>query len=224
MTVRPEIAEPRETDAYLKRYCQLAQEVEIHQVSAIDKKINPYAGQRCPPEIIRHAVWRYFRFTLSFRKVEEILANRGIIVSDETVQQSTFTFGQTYGYNLRRRQPKCGDTWHRGEVVRTMYGTPHSLWRAVGQDGATLDILGQSRHDRTAATRCFRKLLKGLCSVPCVIITDTLKRDEAATRDILPGGEYRQHQRGTNQAELLYHPTRQKEPQNLHPLIVNHRQ
>jgi putative transposase len=68
----------------------------------MDKKINPYAGQRCPPEIIRHAVWRYFRFTLSFRGVEEILANRGMIVSDETIQQSTLTFGQAYAHTLER--------------------------------------------------------------------------------------------------------------------------
>jgi putative transposase len=110
--------------------------------------------------------------------------------------------------------------------VRTRYGTPHSLWRAVGQDGDTLDILGQSRHDRTAATRCFRELLKGLCSGPCVIIIDTLKRDEAATPDILPGIEYRQQQGLTNQDELLHQPTRQKERQvrSCNPLIVMHRQ
>ena len=113
-----------------------------------------------------------------------------------------------------------------GTEWRALCMARHTLWRAVGQDGDTLDILRQSLHDRTAVMRCFCKLLKGLCSVPRVIITDTLKCDEAATRDILSGIEYQQHQGLTDQDELLHQPTRQKERQVriCNPLVVMHRQ
>lgn len=99
------------------------------------KKTNLYAGHRYPIEIISHAVWLYFRFTLSFRDVEEILAYRGVIVTYEAIRQWTRKFGQTYANTLRRRQPKRGDKWHLDEVVLTINGKHHYLWRAVDQDG-----------------------------------------------------------------------------------------
>ncbi len=179
----------------------------------MDEKTNRYAGHRYPAEIISHAVWIYFRFTLSFRDVEEILAYRGVIVTYEAIRQWTLKFGQDYANALRRRQPLRGDKWHLDEVVLTINGGHHYLWRAVDQDGYTLDILVQPRRDKKAAKRFFRKLLKGLRYVPRVIITDKLKSYGAAKREILPGVEHRQHKGLNNRAELSHQPTRQKERQ-----------
>jgi len=109
-----------------------------------------------------HAVWLYFRFLLSFRDGEELLAQRGILVTYEMVCQWCLTFGQTYANELRRRRPRCGDTWHLDEVFLKINGKQHYLWRAVDQHGNVLDILVQSRRSTKAAKRFFRKLLKGL--------------------------------------------------------------
>ncbi|GHO70463.1 IS6 family transposase [Ktedonobacter sp. SOSP1-52] len=170
-----------------------------------------YKGYRFPPEIISHTVWVYFRFSLSFRDVEELLAQRGIIVSYETIRQWCLTFGQTYANELRRRRPRCGDTWHLDEVFLTIRGKKHSLWRAVDQHGNVLDILVQSQRNKKAAKRFFRKLLKGLLSVPRVIITDKLKSYSAAKREVLPSVEHRQHKGLNNRAENSHQPTRLRE-------------
>ncbi len=179
----------------------------------MDKKTNRYAGHRYPAEIISYTVWLYFRFTLSFRDIEELMAYRGVIVTYEAIRQWTLKFGQDYANTLRRRQPRRGDKWHLDEVVLTINGKHHYLWRAVDQDGYTLDILVQSRRDRKAAKRFFRKLLKGLRYVPRVIVTDKLKSYGAAKREIMPGVEHRQHKGFNNRAELSHQPTRQKERQ-----------
>ncbi|GHO79972.1 hypothetical protein KSD_77430 [Ktedonobacter sp. SOSP1-85] len=154
-----------------------------------------YKGFRFPPEIISHAVWLYFRFSLSFRDVEELLAQRGIGVTYETVRHWCLRFGQTYANEWRRRHPCCGDKWHLDEVFLTIRGKRHSLWRAVDQNGIILDILVQSRRNKKAAKRFFCKQLKELQYVPRVILTDKLKRYGAAKREILPGVEHRQHSR-----------------------------
>ena len=99
-----------------------------------------YTGFRFPPEIISHAVWLYFRFSLSFRDVEELLAQRGIVVTYETVRQWCLKFGQTDANALRRRRPRCGDKWHLDEMYLKINGKTHYLWRAVDQDGNVLDI------------------------------------------------------------------------------------
>jgi putative transposase len=116
-------------------------------------------------------------------------------------------FGQTYANELRRRRPRCGDTWHMDEVFLTIRGERHYLWRAVDQDGNVLDILVQSRRNKKAAKRFFRKLLKGLHYVPRVIITDKLRSYGAAKREILPGVEHRQHKYLNNRAENSHQPT-----------------
>lgn len=170
-----------------------------------------YKGFRFPPEIISHCVWLYFRFSLSFRDVEELMAARGVVVTYETVRQWCLKFGQTYANELRRRRPRCGDTWHLDEVVLTIRGKKHLLWRAVDQHGNVLDILVQSRRNTQAAKRFFRKLLKGQEYVPRVIITDKLKSYGAAQREILPGVEHRQHKRLNNRAENSHQPTRLRE-------------
>ena len=124
----------------------------------MNKKPNPYAGHRYPTEIISHAVWLYFRFTLSFRDVEDILAYRGVIITYEAIRQWTLKFGQDYANTLRRRQPKRGDTWHLDEVVLTMNSKHHYLWRAVDQDGYTLDILVGSDALTGAGSGCSQGL------------------------------------------------------------------
>ena len=121
-----------------------------------------YRNHRFPAEIIAHAVWLYHRFSLSFREVEELLAERGVIVSHEAVRQWCFKFGQAFAKKLRRRRGQPGDTWHLDELFIRIRGGRYYLWRAVDQDGDTLDILVQKRRNTGAATRFFRKCLKGL--------------------------------------------------------------
>ena len=174
---------------------------------------NPYHSHRYPAEIISHAVWLYFRFTLSFRDIDELLAARGIFVTYETIRQWTLKFGQRFANELRRRQPRRGDKWHLDEMVITMNGKHHYLWRAVDQDGYTLDILVQSRRSAKAAKRFFRKLLKGLHYVPRVLVTDQLKSYAAAKKTVMPGVEHRQQKRLNNRAELSHQRTRQQERQ-----------
>ena len=117
----------------------------------------PYAGYRFPAEIISHAVWLYFRFPLSLRMVDELLAVRGIVVSHETVRQWALKFGQGFANQIRRRLPAAGDKWHLDEVVLTIAGVKHWLGRAVDQAGVVLDVLVQSRRDAHAAKRLLRK-------------------------------------------------------------------
>ncbi|HEY5443132.1 MAG TPA: IS6 family transposase [Pyrinomonadaceae bacterium] len=118
-----------------------------------------YHRRRFPAEIISHCVWLYFRFTLSFRDVEEMLAMRGVVLTHETVREWCLKFGQTYANNLRRRTPRPGERWHLDEVFLKINGRIHYLWRAVDQDGDVLDILVQSNRDKKAAKKFFRKLL-----------------------------------------------------------------
>jgi transposase-like protein len=121
---------------------------------------SPYRGYRFPPEIIAHAVWLYFRFHLSFRDVQDLLAERGIIVSHETIRAWCSKFGPSYAAGLRRRRARAGDKWHLDEVALKIRGKRHWLWRAVDQHGVVLDILVQERRDQTAAGAfccgCFR--------------------------------------------------------------------
>ena len=169
---------------------------------------SPYKGFRYPQEIISHAVWLYFRFNLSYRDVEELLAARGVVVTYETVRQWCRKFGQTYAHQLRRRRARPGDKWHLDEVFLKINGKKHYLWRAVDQDGNVLDILVQSRRNKAAAKKFFRKLLKGCTYVPRVLITDKLASYGAAKREVLPSVEHRQSRYLNNRAEnsLLWLP------------------
>ena len=170
-----------------------------------------YRRHRFPAEIISHTVWLYFRFALSFRDVEEIMAVRGIVVPYEAIREWCLKFGQTYANELRRRRPRPGDKWHLDEVFIKIRGKEHYLWRAEDQDGNVLDILVQSRRNKKAAKRFFRKLLKGLRYVPRVIITDKLRSYSAAKAEIMPGVEHRQHKGLNNRAENSHQPTRVRE-------------
>ncbi len=170
-----------------------------------------YKRHRFPPEIIGHAVWLYFRFALSYRDVEELLAERGVILTYETVRQWCRKFGQTYANALRHRRSRPGDKWHLDEVFVSINGATHYLWRAVDQEGNVLDILVQSRRDKGAARKFFRRLLKGLRYVPRVVITDKLASDGAAMRAVLPSVEHRRHKGLNNRAENSHQPTRERE-------------
>ncbi len=170
-----------------------------------------YKRYRFPPEVIGHAVWLYFRFALRYRDVAELLAERGVVLTDETVRQWCRTFGQAYANTLRRRRPKPGDTWPLDAVFVPINGVQHYLWRAVDQDGNVLDILVQARRDKRAATKFLRKLLKGLAYVPRVVITDKLASYGAAPRDVLPSIEHRRHKGRNNRAENSHQRTRERE-------------
>ena len=173
-----------------------------------------YAGYRFPAEIISHAVWLYFRFPLSLRMVDELLAARGIVVSHETVRQWALKFGQTFANQIRRRLPAAGDKWHLDEVVITISGVKHWLWRAVDQTGTVLDILVQSRRNTRAAKRLLCKLMRRQCRAPRVMVTDKLASYGAAKREVMPSVEHRKHKGLNNRAENSPHqPTRRRERQ-----------
>jgi putative transposase len=172
---------------------------------------NLYQRHRFPGDIMSHSVWLYYRFSLRYRDVEELMAERGVTMSHEAVRYWCRKFGQTYANRLRRRRPRPGDTWHLDEVFLTIHGERQYLWRAVDQDGHILDILVQRRRDKHAAKKFFRKLQKGLTYVPRVIITDKLASYSAAKRERLPSVEHRQHRYLNNRAENCHQSTRQRE-------------
>jgi len=168
-------------------------------------------GHRYPVEIINHCVWLYFRFPLSFREVEELMLERGVAVSYETIRRWCAKFGQAYASGLRRRRPRPGDKWHCDEVFIRINGTQHYLWRAVDQHGNVLDILVQSRRNAVAAKRFFRTLLKNLEYVPRVIVTDKLGSYQVAHRELLASVEHRRSKYLNNRIENSHQPTRQRE-------------
>src|SRR3954447_16161999 len=170
-----------------------------------------YTRHRFPAEVISYAVWLYFRFPLSLRMVEEMLAARGIEVSYETVRQWALKFGQGFANQIRRGLPAVGDKWHLDEVAINIAGRKHWLWRAVDQHGVVLDILVQSRRNANAAKRLLRKLLKKQGITPRVMITDKLASYAAAKRIVMPGVEHRQHKGLNNRAENSHQPTRRRE-------------
>jgi putative transposase len=148
---------------------------------------------------------------LSLRDVQEMMAERGVIVSHGTTHQWCRKFGQSFANRLRRRRPRPGDKWHLDEVFIKIAGKTHYLWLAVDQHGNVLDILVISRRDAKAATRFFRKLLTGLRSVPQGLVTDKLVSYGVAHRRVMPGVEHRRSKYVNNRAENSHQPTRQRE-------------
>jgi len=179
----------------------------------MNAKTPSYHGHRFPPEIISHAVWLYYRFCLSFRDVEDLLAMRGVIVTYETIRQWSRRFGAEYALKLKRREGRLGDTWHLDELFLTIHGERQYLWRAVDQDGDVVDILVQPRRNRQAAERVFRKLLKGQGSEPRRLVTDKLRSYSAAHRAIMPSVIHVTERYANNRAEVSHEPTRQRERQ-----------
>jgi putative transposase len=174
---------------------------------------DPHRGHRFPAEIIAHAIWLYHVFSLSLRDVELLLAERGVMVSYESVRRWCLKFGRSFAVKLHRRRPRPGDTWHCDEVYLRINGEPHYLWRAVDQRGVVLDILVQERRNASAAKRFFQRLLQGLRYKPRRLITDRLRSYGVAKRAILPGVRHRQSRYLNNRAENSHRPTRRRERQ-----------
>jgi putative transposase len=170
-----------------------------------------YSGYRFQPEMIRQAIWLYLRFTLSLRDVEDLLAERGIAVSYETVRRWVSHFGPIIAADLRKRRPKPHSIWHLDEVYLKIDGKMKYLWRAVDAEGEFLDVLVQSKRDRRAARKLICKLLKKYAMVPDRLVADDLRSYGAAVRDL---GIDSSHARGkwkNNRAENSHQPTRCRE-------------
>ena len=171
-----------------------------------------YARHRFAPVIIQHAVWLYFRFALSYRDVEDLLAERGVDVSYETVRRWALKFGRLYARRIRRRRVVHSGRWHLDEVFVRIGGRIHYLWRAVDDEGEVLDMLVQSKRDRKAALKLLRRLLKRR-SAPAAIVTDRLRSYGAALRDLGLADLHVFGGRSNNRAEVSHQPTRQRERQ-----------
>ena len=172
-----------------------------------------YRRHRFPPYVISHAVWLYHRFCLSFRDVEDLLAQRGIEVSYETIRQWCLKFGPTYVTKAKRRQPRLGDVWYLDEVFVKIGGRQQYLWRAVDQDGDVIDILVQARRDRRAAERFLRKLVRSQRHEPIRIVTDKLGSYRVAHRVVMPSVVHETRSYANNRVEVSHQPTRQRERQ-----------
>src|SRR5271170_6528401 len=170
-----------------------------------------YSGYRFPPEIIHQSIWLYLRFTLSFRDVEDLLAERGISVSYETVRRWVNHFGPMIAANLRKRRPRPHSIWHLDEAYLKIDGRMVYLWRAVDAESEVLDVLVQSKRNMHAALKLMRKLLKKYAFVPERMTTDDLRSYGAAAREL---GIKNRHKRGrwkNNRAENSHQPTRRRE-------------
>lgn len=174
-----------------------------------------YARHRFSPAIIQHAVWLYFRFALSYRDVEDMLAERGIDVSYETVRRWVLKFGRIYAQQIRRRRPRPSDQWHLDEVFLKIGGEIVYLWRAVDDEGEVLDILVQSKREKKAALKLLRKLLKRQGYVPNAIVTDRLRSYGAALRELNLADRHVTGGRSNNRAEVSHQPTRRRERQQI---------
>ncbi len=172
-----------------------------------------YRGHCFPAEIISHPVWLYHRFTLSFRDLEELLAERGILVSYETIRYWCQKFGPSYARHLRRKQGRLGDIWPVDERFITIQGQHLYPWRAVDENGDVIDVLVTKRRDRRAAKRFFPRALKHQGQAPWQLITDRLRSDPAAHRDIFPSVVHRTGQDENNRAEVSHQHTRAQERQ-----------
>jgi len=170
-----------------------------------------YKRHRFPPEIIQYAVWLYYKFNLSHRDVEDLLAERGITVSYEAIRLWCNKFGSKYARRLRRKHQGFGDTFFIDEVFVKIQGKQHYLWRAVDQDGEVVDVFIQKRRDGKAAKRFFKRLLKRYHDNPRIIVTDKLGSYRVAHRELIPDTIHDTNQYANNRAELSHQPTRVRE-------------
>ncbi|SDR44903.1 IS6 family transposase [Pseudovibrio sp. Tun.PSC04-5.I4] len=170
-----------------------------------------YKRHRFPPQIIAHVVWLYHRFSLSLREVEEMLLERGIILSYETIRKWGIKFGPAYVRQLRRKRAESSDIWYLDEVVVSIQGQRYYLWRAVDQDGYILDEILQKRRNTKAAKRLLTRLLKKQGVIPKRIITDKLGSYGSAKREVMPAVEHRSHKGLNNRAENSHLPLRKRE-------------
>ena len=170
-----------------------------------------YKRHRFPPEIIQYAVWLYHRFSLSHRDIEDLLAERGITVSYESIRLWCNKFGLKYVRRLKKKHQGYGDTFFIDEVFVKIDGKQHYLWRAVDQDGEIVDVFLQRRRDSKAAKRFFKRLLKAHRMEPRKIITDKLRSYGVAHRELIPDTIHDTSQCDNNRAELSHQPTRVRE-------------
>jgi putative transposase len=170
-----------------------------------------FKRHRFSPEIIRHSIWLYARFTLSYRDIEDMLAERGIDVSYETVRRWFLKFGTVIAANLRRTRPRASDHWHLDEMVIVIQGRRYWLWRAVDNEGEVLDFLVQSRRNVKAAKRLLKKLLKKHGFAPSRIVTDKLASYPPAFKAFGLSAEHVRRQRANNRAENSHQPVRRRE-------------
>jgi putative transposase len=170
-----------------------------------------YRRHRFPPHIIQHAVWLYARFTLSYRDIEDLLAERGLDISYETVRRWVSKFGPEIARNLRTSRPTPSDHWHLDEMVIVIRGKKYWLWRAVDNEGEVLDFLVQPRRNAKAAIKLMRMLLKKQRIVPTRIVTDKLRSYHVAFRTIGLTAEHINNKRANNRAENSHQPVRRRE-------------
>jgi len=170
-----------------------------------------FKRHRFPPEIICHAIWLYGRFTLSFRDVEELLAERGVDVSYETVRRWVLKFGPAIAANIRRTRPRPSDHWHLDELVISIRGDQYWRWRAVDNEGEVLDFLVQRRRNAKVAKKLMLKLLKKYGCAPTRIVTDRLRSYPAAFRSIGLTADYDRGLRANNRVETSHQPVRRRE-------------
>ena len=170
-----------------------------------------FARHQFPPAIIRHAVWLYLRFTLSYRGAEDPLAERGLDVSYETVQRWVLKFGPLFARELRCRRPRPSSRWHLDEMAVLIGGRQFWLWRAVDNEGEVLDLLVQRRRDKAAAVKLMRKLLKKQGFAPEVLVTDKVRSYGAAKSEMRLCARHEQGLRKNNRAENSHLPVRRRE-------------
>jgi transposase-like protein len=170
-----------------------------------------YRRHRFPPPIIQQAIWLYLRFTLSYRDVEELLAERGLDISYETVRRWVLKFGTSIARRLRERRPRPSDRWHLDEMVVRIAGKRMYLWRAVDHEGEILDVLVQRRRDKRAAVRLMRKVLKKHGFTPRLAVTDKLRSYAAAFQDLHLSCRHEQGLRKNNRAENSHQVVRRRE-------------
>ncbi len=170
-----------------------------------------YARHQFPPEVIRQAVWLYLRFTLSYRDVEDLLAERGLEVSYETVRRWVLKFGPAIARRLRQRRPKPSPRWHLDEMAVRIAGERMYLWRAVDEEGEVLDVLAQRRRDKRAARRLMRKLFRKQGFAPTAITTDGLRSYGAAFAEMGLTARHEQGLRKNNRAEVSHQLVRRRE-------------
>jgi putative transposase len=170
-----------------------------------------YKNHRYPIEVVARAVWLYLRFNLSLRDVEEMLLERGITVSYETIRRWCRKHGSDYARRLRRRAPTRDDVWHLDELVVRINGQKCWLWRAVDQEGYVLDEIVQARRNTKAAKRLLMRLLKEQGLPPKRMVTDKLRSYGAARRQVMPNVKHRSHKGLNNRTENSHLPFRKRE-------------
>ena len=173
--------------------------------------MNTYKRHRFPADIISYAVWLYYRFNLSHWDFEDLLAERGIIVSRESIRLWCIKFGALYARRLKRKHRGYGDTFYIDEVFVKISGKQHYLWRAVDQDGEVVDVYLQTKRDGVAAKRFFKRLIRSHGGEPRKIVTDKLRSYGVAHRELIPDAIHDTSQYANNRAEQSHEPTRVRE-------------